>query len=62
MFEQAVRIATNETVDAHRRRIGELWAQFATVAQNKPHAWNRDAVSAEQIWQPGPGNRMISCP
>jgi acetyl-CoA C-acetyltransferase len=32
------------------------------VAQDNPHAWNRDSVSAEQIWQPGPANRMISWP
>jgi acetyl-CoA C-acetyltransferase len=62
MFEQAVRIARGESPDAHRRRIGELWAQFATVAQDNPHAWSRDPVSAEQIWQPGPANRMISWP
>jgi acetyl-CoA C-acetyltransferase len=62
LFEQAVRIALGETPDAHRRRIGELWAQFATVAQGNPHAWSRDSLSAEQIWQPGPGNRMISWP
>jgi acetyl-CoA C-acetyltransferase len=62
MFEQAVRIALGETPDAHRRRVGELWAQFATVAQGNPHAWSRDPLSAEQIWQPGPGNRMISWP
>jgi acetyl-CoA C-acetyltransferase len=62
MFEQAVRIARGETPDAHRRRIGELWAQFAAVAQENPHAWNQDPVSAEQIWQPGPANRMISWP
>ena len=62
MFEQAVRIARGESPDAHRRRIGELWAQFATVAQDNPHAWSRDPVSAEQIWQPGSANRMISWP
>ncbi|MFN1222470.1 hypothetical protein, partial [Enterococcus faecium] len=27
-----------------------------------PHAWSREAVSAEEIWQPGPDNRMISWP
>jgi acetyl-CoA C-acetyltransferase len=62
MFEQALRIARGETPDEHRRRIGELWAQFAAVAQGSPHAWNRDPVSAEEIWQPGPANRMISWP
>nr|WP_090277178.1 acetyl-CoA acetyltransferase [Mycolicibacterium komanii]CRL71225.1 acetyl-CoA acetyltransferase [Mycolicibacterium komanii] len=62
MFEQALRIAAGESDEEHRRRIGELWAQFSAVAATNPHAWNRDAVPAEQIWQPGPSNRMISWP
>ena len=62
MFEQALRIALGESSDDHRRRIGELWAQFSAVAQGNPHAWSREALSAEQIWQPGPDNRMISWP
>ena len=36
--------------------------RFSAVAQHNPHAWNRDPVSAEEIWQPGPDNRMISWP
>ena len=62
MFEQAVRITAGETPEDHRRRIGELWAQFSTVAQGNPHAWNREPHSAEEIWQAGPNNRMISWP
>ncbi|MGE2722591.1 acetyl-CoA acetyltransferase [Mycolicibacterium celeriflavum] len=62
MFEQALRIAAGETDEEHRRRIGELWAQFNAVAANNPHAWNRNALPAEEIWQPGPSNRMISWP
>jgi len=62
LFEQALRIAAGETPDAHRRRIGELWARFSAVAQGNPHAWNRDPVSADEIWQPSPDNRMISWP
>ncbi len=62
MFEQALRIAAGEAPDEHRRRIGELWSRFSQVAQGNPHAWSRDAVSAEEIWQPGPDNRMISWP
>ncbi|OBK73924.1 acetyl-CoA acetyltransferase [Mycobacterium sp. 1164985.4] len=62
MFEQALRIAAGESDEEHRRRIGELWAQFSAVAATNPHAWNRDVVPAEQIWQPGPSNRMISWP
>lgn len=62
MFEQALRIAAGESDEKHRRRIGELWARFSAVAASNPHAWNRDAVPADQIWQPGPSNRMISWP
>ncbi|MGV9801271.1 acetyl-CoA acetyltransferase [Mycobacterium sp. NPDC003449] len=62
MFEQAVRVAAGETADRHRRRIGELWSRFNAVAADNPHAWSRDRLSAEQIWRPGAGNRMISWP
>lgn len=62
LFEQALRIAGGESQDEHRRRIGRLWARFSAVAAANPHAWNREALSAEQIWQPGPDNRMISWP
>ena len=62
LFEQALRIADGESMDDHRRRIGALWAQFSAVAQGNPHAWNREVFTAEQIWRPGPDNRMISWP
>ncbi|MCG5433217.1 acetyl-CoA acetyltransferase [Mycobacterium sp. MYCO198283] len=62
LFEQAVRIAAGEDPDSHRRRLGELWAGFSQVAQRNPFAWNRDAVTADEIWQPSRDNRMISWP
>jgi len=62
LFEQALRIANGESMEEHRRRIGDLWAQFSTVAEGNPHAWSRELLSGEQIWQPGPHNRMISWP
>jgi acetyl-CoA C-acetyltransferase len=62
MFEQALRIRAGESVERHRRRIGELWSQFSVVAQRNPYAWNRAPLAAEEIWQPNEGNRMISWP
>jgi acetyl-CoA C-acetyltransferase len=62
MFEQALRITAGETPDAHRLRIGELWAGFSAVAQANTHAWSREPVTAEQISQPSASNRMISWP
>ncbi|MCB0930068.1 MAG: acetyl-CoA acetyltransferase [Mycolicibacterium insubricum] len=62
MFEQALRIEAGEASEEHRRRIGELWSRFSAVAVDNPHAWSPEAVPAEQIWQPGPDNRMVSWP
>src|SRR6516165_9113125 len=62
LFEQALRIANGESIEDHLKRIGELWARFNAVAVNNPHAWIRKPVTAEEIWQPGPQNRMISWP
>jgi acetyl-CoA C-acetyltransferase len=62
LFEQALRISTGESIDEHRKRIGELWARFNAVAVDNPHAWIRKPVAAKEIWQQGPTNRMISWP
>ncbi|MDV3126279.1 acetyl-CoA acetyltransferase [Mycobacterium sp. 21AC1] len=62
MFEQALRIAAGESSDRHRHRIGELWSQFSAIAAGNGHAWSRDQLTAAQIAEPGPGNRMISWP
>lgn len=62
MFEEALRIAGGESIEDHRRRIGELWAQFSAVAAANPNAWVREALTGGQITGTGPDNRMISWP
>jgi acetyl-CoA C-acetyltransferase len=62
LFEQALRISSGEPPEHHRRRISELWARFNAVAVDNPHAWLRDRLTAEEIGQAGPRNRMISWP
>jgi acetyl-CoA C-acetyltransferase len=62
LFEQALRISAGESIDDHRKRVGELWARFNAVAVHNPHAWIRKPVAAEEICQDGPANRMISWP
>jgi acetyl-CoA C-acetyltransferase len=62
LFEQALRIANGESIEDHLTRVGELWARFNAVAVDNPHAWIRKPVTAEEIWRPGPQNRMISWP
>jgi len=62
LFEQALRIANDESIEDHLRRVGELWARFNAVAVDNPHAWIRKPATAEEITRPGPHNRMISWP
>lgn len=62
LFEQALRIANGESIEEHRKRIGELWARFNAVAVSNPNAWIRKPTTAAEICQPGPQNRMISWP
>ena len=62
LFEQALRIASGERPDTHRARIGELWASFSGVAEGNENAWSREHRTAEEIWRPGPQNRMVSWP
>lgn len=62
MFENAIRAQRGEAIPDHLQRISELWAGFSRVASTNPHAWIPDAVDAETIRTPGPGNRMISFP
>jgi acetyl-CoA C-acetyltransferase len=62
LFEQALRIADGESVDDHRWRVGDLWAQFSEVAAANPNAWVREQLSGEQITTVTPDNRMISWP
>jgi acetyl-CoA C-acetyltransferase len=62
LFEQALRHAAARSIDDHLVHVGELWAGFATVAAGNPHAWIRDAMSAEKIRTPGPSNRWVTWP
>jgi acetyl-CoA C-acetyltransferase len=62
VFENALRYARHETIAQHIERVSRLWAGFSAVASKNPHAWIRDAKTAEQIRTPGPDNRMVSFP
>jgi acetyl-CoA C-acetyltransferase len=62
LFEQALRISMGESIEDHRKRIGELWARFNAVAVHNPHAWIREPIAPEEVWREGATNRMISWP
>jgi acetyl-CoA C-acetyltransferase len=62
LLETAIRAAAGRDAAAHQRHLGELWAHFAAVAADNPHAWSRIAFSAEEIARPSPDNRMVTAP
>ena len=62
IFETARRHHLDESVPGHLRRISELWAGFSRVAAGNPHAWIREAKTAEQIRTPSRGNRPVTFP
>jgi acetyl-CoA C-acetyltransferase len=61
-FESALRHHRGETIEAHRRRISALWERFNRVAVANPFAWSRVPMTAEQIYEPTPENRMVGFP
>jgi acetyl-CoA C-acetyltransferase len=62
LIETALRAREGRGADEHLRRIAGLWARFSEVAAQNPHAWLREARSAEQIATPTAGNRIVSTP
>jgi acetyl-CoA C-acetyltransferase len=62
MAESAIRHARGESVDAHRKRIGELWARASEVAAHNPHAATRRILSGDDVTAVSPGNRLIASP
>ena len=62
IFETARRHHYGEEVGAHLERISELWAGFSRVAASNPHAWIREAKSAEEIRTASPANRAVTFP
>ncbi|MDZ7669089.1 MAG: acetyl-CoA acetyltransferase [Gammaproteobacteria bacterium] len=62
LFENALRYQRGESIEAHLERISELWAGFSRVAADNPHAWIRDARSAEEIRTISSSNRPVSFP
>lgn len=62
IFESAIGANRGRTIDEHRTVISKLWAGFNEVAVDNPNGWNRTAMSAGEIREPSPTNRMVGFP
>ncbi|MES1944689.1 acetyl-CoA acetyltransferase [Salinisphaera sp. PC39] len=62
LFEQALRGRYGHGPIEHRQMLGELYARLNAVAVNNPQAWRREPLSAADIAERTPKNRMVGAP
>jgi len=62
ILESAFRHANGYTVDQHRDRLAQLYADFSRVAAANPHAWLRREVPAAEIRDASDRNPMQAFP
>jgi acetyl-CoA C-acetyltransferase len=61
-MENALRYSEGLDLDTHRDEVAALWAGFSRVAADNPDAWNAKPVSAEEIRNATPRNKMLAFP
>ncbi|HEY9218985.1 MAG TPA: acetyl-CoA acetyltransferase [Phenylobacterium sp.] len=62
LFENALRARDGRSLEAHQRRMGELFAPFTRVAAQNPEAWFPIERSAEELVTVSDRNRMVGYP
>ena len=62
LFENARRHRLGWSIAEQRERLGNLWANFARVAESNPYAWITQAPSPAEIATPSPSNRYVGFP
>jgi len=62
MFESAIRARAGRDIDEHEQLISDLWSRFSNVAATNEFAWRNSSLTAEQIRNVTPKNRMIGLP
>ncbi len=62
MIEVAMRHERGESVEAHRKRIADLWARASEVAVDNPYAASQHAVSGDDVATVSARNRIIAAP
>lgn len=62
MFENALRHHLGDSIPQQMERISKLWAGFSAVAADNPHAWIREAKSADELLTITKENRPVSFP
>lgn len=62
LFENALRAKLGLSIEAHRKRMGDLFERFTRIAANNPYAWFPLERSSAELTTVTETNRMISWP
>jgi len=62
MFENALRHHYGRSVEAHQKKIAELFSKFTRVAEKNPHAWFQQYRPPEEIMTVSNDNRYVGFP
>jgi acetyl-CoA C-acetyltransferase len=62
MIDNALRFHEGQSMEAHRAELGSLWGRFNEVAVGNEQAWNRRAMTPEEIVTASERNRMLAYP
>lgn len=62
IFEDALAATACRSSQAQRDHLGQLLAPFTQVAADNPFAWFRDELSAAEVSEPSPANRLTAEP
>ncbi len=62
MIENAWRHALQRDLESHRKAMGAICERLSRMASLNPHAWTRDAYTADDITLAGTDNRMVCFP
>ena len=62
LWDIARRAHLGEAPEAHRKRLGELFAPMTRVAAANPYAWFPQERTASELATPTPENRMVAYP
>ncbi len=62
LFETALRSVAGRTPEEHRLYMGRRYERLSRIASENPYAWNRKALSAQEITLPTAHNRYVVYP
>ncbi len=62
LLETAIRAASGHAEREHMHSVASLWAAFSDVAASNPYAWLPQAMTGEELLEPGPANRPVAAP